>query len=138
MNVKEAIAIAQPYTKCARERLWVIGKQLERLDRDGIEGDVVECGVWRGGIVILARLLSPHRPVWLYDTFNGMANPSKHDAKWGGYKMPEGKAAASVAEVTDNLIKTNTMQTELLRLVKGKVEDTLLIKENLPANIALL
>jgi O-methyltransferase len=138
MNIKAAIKIAQPYTKCAYERLFVTASQLERIDKEGIDGDVVECGVWRGGIVILARLLSPHRKVWLYDTFNGMAGRSKHDIKPGGYMMPEGKAAVSSIDVIANLVKTGTMQGEFICVVEGRVEDTLKIDTNLPDKIGLL
>lgn len=133
-----AILTAQPYSKCAPKRLRAVADALQRLDKEDIKGDIVECGVWRGGIVILARLLSPHRTVWLYDTFNGMMNRSKFDTKPGGFVMREGKAAVPVNEVLANLTATNTKQDEFLHIVVGRVEDTLLVDDNLPSKIALL
>jgi len=138
VNVDKAIAIAQPYSKCTRQRLQVIADTLQRLDADKIEGDIVECGAWRGGVAILSRLLSPSRIIWLYDTFNGMANLSEFDKKRGGYVMPEGKAAVSSKEVFDNLVKTETLNGERIVFVEGKVEDTLRHVENLPDKIAFL
>jgi hypothetical protein len=138
MNIDQAVDIAKPYSKCPRRRLAVYAETLKKLDHQKIEGAVVECGVWRGGGVILARLLSPDRIIWLYDTFNGMANRSKFDFKPGGYKMSEGKAAVSLVQVVANLEATNTLHAEFLRIVVGKVEETLLAKDHLPEKIALL
>jgi O-methyltransferase len=135
---KKAIRIAAPYSKCSQERLRVIAKSIEKIDAEGIEGDIVECGVWKGGVVILARLLSPNRKVWLYDTFNGMANLSEFDTTKDGYVMPEGKAAVSQYEVARNLAETYTLHHDRIRFVEGRVEDTLLDRNNLPEKIALL
>jgi hypothetical protein len=43
------------------------------MDENGVAGDFVECGVWRGGASIFARAcLNPSRKVWLYDSFDGL------------------------------------------------------------------
>lgn len=136
MNAEEAVEIAQQYSKCPQVRLTAMAKALARLDAAKVKGDVVECGVWRGGGVILARLMSPQRMVWLYDTFNGMANKSRHDVSHKGYRMREGKSAVSVDEVTANLEMTGTFDSQYLCIVAGKVEDTLL--HTTPNKIALL
>jgi O-methyltransferase len=48
-----------------------------------IPGDWVECGVWRGGISLAAKLIfeqyGSDKKVWLFDTFAGMTEPSEHD-----------------------------------------------------------
>lgn len=138
MKVREAIDIAQPYSKCPRNRLCVMAGAIATLDEKGIDGDIVECGVWRGGGVILARLLSPRRTIWLYDTFNGMANRSKHDVSYKGFIMREGKSAVSVGQVIANLNATKTLNSAFLRVVVGLVENTLTFAENVPQKIALL
>jgi hypothetical protein len=48
---------------------------LTAVDAGNVFGDVVECGVWRGGNIMLARMVSPRRECWLYDTFDGMTEP---------------------------------------------------------------
>ena len=138
MKLDEAVKIAAPYSKCSVTRLMAFGKALLELDAQRIEGDVVECGVWQGGGVVLARLLSPNRVVWLYDTFTGMANPSEHDRTRKGHVVPEGKSAASIAEVVEVLISTGVMDDACIRVVEGRVEDTLLDPVNVPSKIALL
>jgi hypothetical protein len=80
-----------------------MAKACQRIDNEGIEGDIVECGVWRGGNIILARFYCPDRVCWLFDTFAGMANPSVWDFKRGGFRMNIGKAAVTVEDVTENL-----------------------------------
>lgn len=52
--------------------------------RSGIEGAIVECGVWRGGatMLMIQGLLveePPARPVMLFDTFEGMTPPDGRD-----------------------------------------------------------
>lgn len=128
----------QPYTKSSLERLQAMAAACQRIDNEGIFGDIVECGVWRGGNIILARFYCPDRTCWLYDTFAGMANRSEWDVNRSGIKVGCGKSAVSVEDVTDNLRITGTYDERRLRFVKGPVEDTLLDPRNVPDKIALL
>lgn len=138
------VEIAKRYSKASIERLSHMEAALRRLDRLGIEGDVVECGVWRGGHIILARLVSPARRCWLYDTFEGMTAPGPHDRKRSGDKPPPEKALskswtmASVDEVVENLRCTGTLDRNLTQFVVGDVAQTLDVPSNLPDRIALL
>jgi hypothetical protein len=128
----------QPYTKSSPQRLVAMARACQRIDNDGIVGDIVECGVWRGGNIILARFYSPDRICWLYDTFEGMFNRSEWDVSRSGVMVGVGKSAVSVEEVTENLRISGTLDARKLRFVKGAVEDTLLDANNLPDKIALL
>ena len=65
----------------------------QRIDEEGLLGDIVECGVWRGGNIILARFYCPDRMCWLFDTFEGMANRSKWDVNRSGITRRRGKSA---------------------------------------------
>jgi hypothetical protein len=136
--------IAKKYSKASPERLTHMEKALRRIDRLGMDGDVVECGVWRGGHIILARLISPERVCWLYDTFEGMTEPGPHDRKRSGDKPPPDKARskkwtmASLEEVTENLRSHGLLDAEKLRFVKGDVLRTLDDLGSLPERIALL
>ena len=121
---------------------------LKSLDHRKIEGDVVECGVWKGGHIILARMISPSRVCWLYDTFNGMTKPSDLDVSRKGvpafkkYNRKEAKgykwADCSVDDVRDNLTIEGVYDPQMIRFIIGDVESTLLDEENLPEQIALL
>ncbi|MDQ2623207.1 MAG: TylF/MycF family methyltransferase [Actinomycetota bacterium] len=140
------------FTMTSIERQFSLWKSLEYLDRAGIEGDFLECGVWRGGSSMLAAIAlqglgDRERDLWLFDTFEGMSTPSEHDVSIDGSKMTEvwdqieGQtsdpvfAYGSLEEVRRNMASTGYPE-ERLHFVKGKVEET--IPGDLPGKIALL
>lgn len=69
-------------TMIGRKRLRNYGELIERALAEGIEGDVVEAGVWRGGASIYARaVLATHgvtdRKVVVADSFEGLPPPDE-------------------------------------------------------------
>jgi hypothetical protein len=71
------------------EAAWALYQSIEHIVRHGIPGDIVECGVWQGGSMLLAAHALMHfgdtaRRLWLYDTFGGMAKPGELDVRWDG------------------------------------------------------
>ena len=113
---------------------------------------MVECGVWKGGSTMamalkLNRLGVEDRKIYLYDTFEGMSQPSKEDKTFYGddatYKFEQKRISqdssdwcnASLEEVKKNCFSTNYPQDKFF-FIKGKVEDT--IPKYLPSKIALL
>jgi len=137
-TIETIIEWVQPYSKTSRERLTAMARACQHIDVEEIDGDIVECGVWKGGNLILARVLCPARTCWLFDTFTGMAGRSKYDVNRSGISVGTGKSAVSIEEVTENFRATGTYDADKLVFVKGQVEDTLLYDENLPPRIALL
>jgi O-methyltransferase len=123
-----------PYTMISPERGYAICQSLEYLERNRIEGDLVECGVWKGGACMLAASLIKARAyhprkIWLYDTFEGMTEPTGEDviAASGqpvSERDPLGWWAVSQDEVRRNLLNTSYDES-LWELVKGDVSDTL-------------
>lgn len=146
--MEDLAATVAPFTKSGPERIAGMIDALRRIDEDRIVGDIVECGIWRGGNIILARKLSPDRVCWLYDTFTGMTEPGEFDVKRSGaaaitsYRKKEDLgqrwAAASVAEVKDILRQTQTLDEDRLRFIVGDVAVTLRDPLNLPDAISLL
>ena len=135
------------YTKSSEARLAAMRDCLLTIEREAIAGDVVECGVWRGGNIIMARKLAPERTCWLFDTFAGMTAPTELDRKPNGFSALDSfraKTAArpwsavSVNEVRLYLAETGTLDDERLRFVVGPVEATLLDPAHIPERIALL
>lgn len=137
-----------PYTKQSRARLEAMAAALGELDRQGIAGDVVECGVWRGASIILARLASPQRRCWLFDTFDGMTAPEplidisknfiRADVSYQN-KTTNGRkwAACSLADVIVNLQGFGAYDPNKLRTVVGDVRETLR-SPDIPDSVALL
>lgn len=125
-------------TKASHARSAAMIEACRNIDRQGIPGDIVECGVWRGGQIILARKVAPSRRCWLYDTFTGMTAPGRYDAKRAGHVIPEGKSAVSLADVRGFLAEAGVLDDDRLRFVEGDVCETLRVAENVPEGIALL
>lgn len=138
----------QPYTLTLYVRLRAMAGALLSVEANGVPGDVVECGVWRGGNIILARKLLPTRRCWLYDTFAGMTEPGPEDLRRSGkpateiysyrkrHEMPW--CMASLADVLENFKETGTFDPALCRFIAGDVVETLLVPENLPETISVL
>ena len=118
----------------------------------GIEGAIVECGVWKGGSAMaialtLNELGRSNRDIYLYDTFAGMNAPTDVDISYRGEQahkhFSETKTSADsshwclslIEEVKKNVYSTGYPR-DRFRFIKGKVEDT--IPENAPEKIALL
>ncbi len=69
-------------TMVGLKRLDDLQACLESVVTDGVEGDVIEAGAWRGGASILARatldsLGADERSVWVADSFEGLPAPDQ-------------------------------------------------------------
>jgi hypothetical protein len=140
------LAEVRPYTKSSPERISAMASAIYAT-RD-IPGDIVECGVLKGGNIILARKLAPDRICWLYDTFSGMTEPKDVDVTRSGRSALQSFAAkvkagrkwscVPIDDVKKNFEQTGTFDDSKLRFVVGPVEQTLLKLENLPNRISVL
>jgi O-methyltransferase len=67
------------------ERLYALYKAVGHVVQHDIPGDFVECGVWRGGSVMMMALalqgLGATRTIHCYDTFEGMPPPTGADVR---------------------------------------------------------
>lgn len=69
-----------PHTMCPRVRLENVRWAVEQVLEQGVPGDLIETGVWKGGVTVLMRgLLAAHgdreRKVWVADSFQGLPRP---------------------------------------------------------------
>ena len=143
-----------PYTMTGVPRLHALIEAVRYCVRRDVPGAFVECGVWRGGSV-LAMILAlqeqgrDDRDIYLYDTFEGMTEPTEFDGStvhrpapelWeetGGRPFPELFNPEMFSEdfVRENLAATGYPE-ERLHLVRGPVEET--IPGTMPPGVALL
>jgi O-methyltransferase len=143
---------AAPFTMTSVERMYALWEACRYIGKAGLEGDVVECGVWRGGSSMMAALAlrgsEQDRRMWLYDTFEGMPPPSDRDVDYTGASaastlnedervpgVSNNWAWATLDDVESNMAATG-YPAELLHYVPGKVEET--IPGQAPERIALL
>jgi O-methyltransferase len=74
----------QCYTLIGRKRMDHLQLCVETVLKQGVPGDLIECGVWKGGACIFMRgILRAHgvtdRNVWLADSFQGLPTPGAPD-----------------------------------------------------------
>jgi O-methyltransferase len=146
------IESVKPFTMTTPERMHALIHAVEYLQRHAVPGDFVECGVWRGGSMMVAaqtllRLGARDRVLWLYDTFEGMTAPTEHDVSSKGVKATDKFARrqtgadrsdwclADLEDVRRNVLGTG-YPADRVRFVKGKVEETL--SGEAPPQISLL
>src|SRR5271166_2249294 len=72
---------ARAHTMIGLKRLANLRSCVETVLDDGVPGDLIETGVWRGGATIFMRaILKAHgvadRVVWVADSFEGLPRPS--------------------------------------------------------------
>jgi len=145
------------YTMTHIERMYALYNAVRYVMAAGIPGALVECGVWRGGsAMMMAETLKAggdvSRVLYLYDTYEGMSKPTARDITSGNvspfkwfqfsdhqdYAVEENMGlslAVPLEAVRQNMERTG-YPLENIRLVKGKVEDTL--PGVVPDQIALL
>lgn len=151
--VKEIITRVHPYTLTSAQKIASMCHAVEYIVRCRIPGDIVECGVWKGGSMMAAALAllklgDDQRTLHLFDTFEGMTPPTDIDRTVRSgilaeailandpLRSPAGPwAYAALDEVRTNLTAIR-YPAHRIAFVKGRVEDTL--PANAPEEIALL
>jgi O-methyltransferase len=133
----------RPYTQTSAERIFALRRAVEYVVAARLPGSIVECGVWKGGsmMAIAEALLGcgvVDKDLYLFDTFQGMTEPTVDDPAWTHEVWrQQGRAwnAAPLKLVQANLTSTG-YPSDRLHYVVGRVEDTL--PDTAPATICLL
>lgn len=139
-------------TMASPERLFATLLACRHVARSHVEGDFVECGVWRGGNSIVAadvfKRVAASRSVHLFDTFAGMTSPTAADVSFDGiaagsiFRRTQANAHStwcysSLDEVKDNFRRYNLL-TESVRFVQGDVLESLERPDVIPERISVL
>ena len=117
-----------------------------------IDGDFVECGVWRGGNALVAaamfKLYASDKQVWLFDTFKGMTAPTDIDELHRGKKkvmvrytehQKDGfnEWCYSPIEDVKQEFRVRGLLSEKINFIQGDVAQTLR-QASLPKKISVL
>ena len=153
---EELFKISSKFTMTSNERLFALMKSIEFIIKNNVRGDFVECGVWRGGnLIIFQKFIENYnlqKKIFAYDTFEGMSEPEELDKTFDGQssiellkklnkKKVNRKDNILIAECSEEQVIHNFKQNVNkydLKCIKGKVEETLLNANNLPSKISLL
>ena len=141
----------RPWTMTSYFRIFALVVAVRYVvDRD-VPGDMVECGVWRGGSMqavartLLGRGVSD-RDLHLFDTFEGMPEPTDEDRRVGGPPAREllesspqtARSIWAIADLPD--VQAGMSRTgypaDRIHYHAGLVQDT--IPAQAPEQIALL
>ena len=140
------------FTLTNKERLQGLFLGVNYVVDNNIEGDFVECGVWRGGSSMAAALTfmsrkQTNRKFWMFDTYDGMAETTALDLDKDGFlasdilkrsdkSNPRSYYCAASFEDVEANMKATGYPMQNIQFVKGKVEETLLLE--IPNKIAFL
>ncbi len=148
-----AYVMKHKLTKTSTERVVATINACKHAVTAEVEGDFVECGVWRGGNAIVAKKtferLGSDKKVYLFDTFTGMTEPGDHDKTAYNPKSADERYRdasrdgyrdwnyASLEDVKANFASAG-LDSSGLRYVEGDVLQTLAVEVNLPERISVL
>ena len=147
---QEIMRAVKPFTMTGNDKLHALITATRYVHRYGIPGAVVECGVWRGGSMhAVARTLDQlgdhTRELYLYDTFEGMTEPTDKDLRHDGESASHILAGAdkkswvwALASLEDVQAGFETVPypSHRLHFVKGPIEKT--VPDEMPDEIAIL
>jgi O-methyltransferase len=122
---------ANGVTMIGLERLNNLQQCVRRVIADGVPGDFIEAGAWRGGATILMRALlalhdDPDRKVWVADSFSGLPepDPESYPADAGDRHHTYEFLRVSLEDVKRNFDRYGFLD-ERVRFVEGWFRDTL-------------
>ena len=121
---------ADAETMIGMKRLLNVRECLESVIADGVPGDFIETGAWRGGTCIFARAVFKaygitDRKVWVADSFEGLPAPDgRFEADAGDQHHTKIELAVSVEKVQDNFRRYDLLDDQVEFLV-GWFNETL-------------
>ena len=150
----DLINSVKKYTLTSPQRMHALMESVKHIVENKIEGSIVECGVWKGGSMMLVsqtlkKLNHTGYDLYLYDTFEGTTKPSEVDLDYmgnsmlnawnkefeGKKKLPSSADYASIEEVQKNIFMTGYPKNKI-HFIKGRVEET--IPSHIPEKISIL
>jgi O-methyltransferase len=147
---RRTIRAVRPRTMTAHDKLFALIVATRYVVDHAIPGAIVECGVWRGGsqqavAYTLLEQETTDRDLHLFDTFEGMPEPTEHDRRHDGRpaadllaqseRTAKIWAIAGLDDVRAGMAETG-YPAERVHFHRGRVEET--IPAAAPETIAIL
>ncbi len=144
----EVISAVRPWTMTSVERIYALIQAVRYMSANGIAGNIVECGVWKGGsMAAIARTLlhlqDTSRELYLFDTFEGMPRPTAKDVDYSGKHAAEvlledagSRCADAPLDQVKEVLYGTGYPRERIHFIQGRVEET--IPASAPKSISLL
>jgi len=122
---------SQAKTMIGLKRLNNVEFCVNAVLENNVKGDLVETGIWRGGVIIFMKALLElnnieDRKVWGFDSFEGLPKPNtKEYPQDTGHKLHDIKLLSSSKEEVLKNFKLYEVDTKNVLLEKGWFKDTL-------------
>lgn len=145
---KEIIRKVSPWTMTSPEQVCALIHGVRHVSYHQVPGAIVECGVWKGGSMAAAawtliRAKDLERDLYLFDTFQGMCEPTRQDRDRTGKlasvilrEIPSVRCADAPLESVKKVLYGTGYPRERIHFVQGKVEAT--VPAQAPYSISLL
>jgi O-methyltransferase len=131
----------QPYTMLRYRRLSALYDIGTHLESKRIDGSFVECGAWNGGSAGLVAKLAEHngnRHIWLFDSWEGLPEPTSSDVTYEGQCGEKGMALGFEGKVRELMFEKLKLSKHRVHLVKGWFQNTIRPHKRDIGEIALL
>jgi O-methyltransferase len=127
----------RPWTMTSAERIYSLIQAVRYLCSNDTKGAIVECGVWKGGSMAAAaktllKMQDSGRDLYLFDTFEGMSEPTSKDVDYSGRKASDVlsgdsgfRCANAPLEGVKKVLYDTGYPKEKIHFVQGKVEETI-------------
>ena len=144
----EIIREVRPWTKTSAERIYALIHAVRYVSTRVLSGAIVECGVWKGGSMAavaktLIQMQDVTRDLYLFDTFEGMTEPTDEDVDYSGKQASKilledfgYRCADAPLEEVKELMYGTGYPRERIHFVQGKIEQTIPLQA--PDAISLL
>lgn len=143
------INLALKYSLTSKANLWSLIQSLKHISEKGVIGDIVECGVFKGGslglMTLYAKKYQINCKIFGYDTFEDGFLKSTFDKKDVSIKNEKININSnkdiifpSKNQVEQNLKNFSSEEQYFPNLIKGNILKTLLEEKNIPEKISLL
>jgi O-methyltransferase len=145
--------IEKKLSMAGHERLFATLLACRHVASNDIQGDFVECGVWRGGNGMIAAdifsRMKKSAKVCLFDTFSGMTEPEMHDIEIDTSEQASARyireqkdahndwCFAPLEDVRQNFLEAGLLSNYIC-MIEGDVLETLRDEVNIPNAISVL
>lgn len=122
------LQVKPKYTMVQNLNLINLYRMVRSINRRGIPGDIVECGVWNGGssamMAVACRDTYVPRRFWLFDSFEGLPPPTENDDTSERHHYFTGWNKGSIAHV-EGIFRKLGLPLDNVIFVKGWFDQTI-------------
>lgn len=135
------IAAVRPYTVMSYAKLSAVYELTSHLESTQPEGAFVECGVLNGGCAGLIASVArgnKARQIWLFDSWEGLPEPTEFDVNARGETPQKGEKRGSLDTVRWLLFSQLRLDERKIHLVKGWFSESIPAMKHAVGPIAFL